>query len=269
MRIGFIGDVVGRPGRAIIKEHLQSIRDTYGLDGVVANTENASHGFGLTIKNAHELFNSGIDLMTGGNHTWDKKEIIPALDSLPILRPLNYPRGVPGSGVGYLTCKGMRLAVINAMGYFAMPQCENAFLAIENALENLETNDGILIDFHGEATSEKRALLCWLKGKVSAIVGTHTHIGTDDLTLISGTGYVTDVGMTGCRDNVIGMDPKAPLVRAMSNMPASFEVPNQCKRIFQMVIFEIENHICTDAFKIKIYDGNEQNPVITRALIEE
>jgi hypothetical protein len=268
MRIGFIGDVVGRPGRTLIKAHLKSLRETYGLDGVVANTENASHGFGITIKNAHELFNSGIDLMTGGNHTWDKKEIIPALDSMPILRPLNYPKGVPGSGIGYLTCKDRRLAVINAMGYFAMPQSENAFLAIEEALENLEPNDGVLIDFHGEATSEKRALLCWLKGKVSAIVGTHTHIGTDDLTLVDGTGYVTDVGMTGCRDNVIGMDAKAPLHRAMTNLPASLEVPNHCKGILQMVVFEIEDGKCKEAFKIKLNEGYEQSPIITKAWVE-
>ena len=268
MRIGFIGDVVGRPGRALIKTHLNSLREEYKLDGVIANTENVSHGFGLTIKNAQELFNSGIDFMTGGNHTWDKKELIPALDTMPILRPLNYPLGVPGSGVGYLTCKDKRLAVINAMGYFAMPQSENAFLAIQNALENLEPNDGILIDFHGEATSEKRALLCWLKGKVSAIVGTHTHVGTDDLILIEGTGYVSDVGMTGCRDNVIGMDPKAPLQRFMTNLPVSLEVPNRCKGLLQMVVFEIEDSKCKEAFKIKLYEGDEQNPLITKAWVE-
>jgi len=268
MRIGFIGDVVGRPGRALIKEHLQDLRENYGFDCVIANTENASHGFGITVKNAQELFSAGIDLMTGGNHTWDKKEIIPALDSMPILRPLNYPKGVPGSGIGYLTCKDKRLVVINAMGYFAMPQSENAFLAIEEALGNLEPNDGILIDFHGEATSEKRALLCWLKGKVSAIVGTHTHIGTDDLSLIEGTGYVTDVGMTGCRDNVIGMDAHAPLVRAMTNMPASFDVPNRCKGLLQMVVFDIDENKCVDAFKIKIYDGYDE-PIVTKAWIEK
>ena len=269
MRIGFIGDIVGRPGRALVKEHLQSLKQIYRLDGVVANTENASHGFGITIKNAQELFNAGIDLMTGGNHTWDKKEIISALDSMPILRPLNYPKGVPGSGIGYLTCKDKRLAVINAMGYFAMPQSDNAFLAIEEALENLEPNNGILIDFHGEATSEKRALLCWLKGKVSFIAGTHTHVGTDDLSIVEGTGYVTDVGMTGCRDNVIGMECKAPLVRAMTNMPASLEVPNRCKALMQMVVFEIIENQCIEAFKIKIYDKDIENSIITKAWVEK
>lgn len=266
MRIGFIGDVVGRPGRRLIKNHLLRLRETYKLDGVIANTENASHGFGITIKNAQELFECGIDLMTGGNHTWDKKEIIPALDTMPILRPINYPKTVPGKGIGYFTCKDKRLAVINAMGYFAMPQSENAFLAIEEALKHLEPNDGILIDFHGEATSEKRALLCWLKSKVSVIVGTHTHVGTDDLSIVEGTGYVSDVGMTGCRDNVIGMDYKAPLVRMMTNMPASLEVPSKCKGLLQMVVFEIENGLCKDAFKIKIYDEGEE--IITKAWIE-
>ena len=268
MRIGFIGDVVGRPGRAIIKDTLASLRKTYGIDVVIANTENASHGFGLTLKNATELFDSGIDLMTGGNHTWDKKEIISAFESMPILRPYNYPQGVPGKGVGYVTVNNQKLAVINLMGYYTMPMCDNPFLSVQKCLEELEPCDGIFIDFHAEATSEKRGLLALLKGKVSAIVGTHTHVGTDDLVIDHGTMYVTDVGMTGCRDNVIGMDAKAPLKRFLTGLPASFEVPSRCKKFLQMIVCDIDNLTCKDAFKLKIYEGCDE-PIITQAWHEQ
>lgn len=268
MRVAFIGDVVGRPGRAIIKEHLMRLRKEYAIDVVIANTENASHGFGLTIKNATELFNTGIDLMTGGNHTWDKKEIITAFESMPILRPYNYPQGVPGRGVEYITINNYKLAVINLMGYYTMPMCENPFLSIQKCLEDLEPCDGIFIDFHAEATSEKRGLLALLKGKVSAIVGTHTHVGTDDLLIEQGTMYLTDIGMTGCRDNVIGMDEKAPLKRFLTGLPASFDVPNRCKKLLQMVVFDLEGFTCKEAFKIKLYEGQEE-PVISRAWHEQ
>lgn len=254
MRIGFIGDVVGSPGRDMIKKHLPSIREKYSIDAVIANTENASHGFGLTHKNAMELFNAKIDLMSGGNHTWDKKEIIPLLDSLPILRPANYPKDVPGSGIKYIKVGDKKLCVINLMGLFTMPWCENPFIFMKNELEKLEPNDGIFIDFHAEATSEKRALMQLLKGKVSAIIGTHTHVGTDDLLIENGTLYLTDVGLTGCRDNVIGMDSNAPLKRFLTGMHASYDVPKKCKSILQMVIFDIEDNICKEAFKLKIID---------------
>ena len=259
MKIGFIGDIVGRPGRVMVKRHLKNIREKEGLDFVIANYENASHGFGLTQKNAKELFDSGIDLMTGGNHTWDKKDIIPLLDSMPLLRPLNYPEGVPGKGLEIVEIGGEKLAVINLMGYFSMPMVDNPFTTIKRAVEELN-NEGvqnIFIDFHAEATSEKRALLMMLKGKVSAIAGTHTHVGTDDLEIFEKTGYVTDVGLTGCRDNVIGMEESVPIKRFLTGLPGRFDVPKKCKKIFQMVVFDIENKECKDAYKIKAYDEKE------------
>ena len=268
MRVGFIGDVVGRPGRSMIKENLQRLKEKYNIDVIVANTENASHGFGLSIKNANELFNCGIDMMSGGNHTWDKKEILSALTSMNILRPYNYPEGVPGKGIGYINKNGYKLAVINLMGYYTMPMCDNPFLSIQKALDELEECDGVFIDFHAEATSEKRALFSLLKGKVSAIVGTHTHVSTDDLLIDNGTMYLTDIGMTGCRDNVIGMDEKAPLKRFLTGLPASFDVPNKCKKILQMVVFDLQNLTCKDAFKIKLYDGNNEE-IITKAWHEQ
>jgi hypothetical protein len=153
------------------------------------------------------------------------------------------------------------------MGHYTMPMCNNPFLTITEALETLEPHDGVLIDFHAEATSEKRALLAMLKGKVSAIVGTHTHVGTDDLSVVEGTAYVTDVGLTGCRDNVIGMDVAAPLKRFLTGLPASFEVPNRCKGILQMVVMEFEGRVCKEAFKLKLYDGMSE-PVVLDAYYE-
>lgn len=259
MRVIFIGDIVGKPGRQAVKEHLQNIIKEHNVDLVVANTENASHGFGLTIKNSKELFDTGIDMMTGGNHTWDKKEIIPLLENEPILRPLNYPQGVPGHGVGFLEVGGEKLAVLNLMGYFTMPMVDNPFITVKKEIDKLK-NEGIsniLIDIHAEATSEKRALLAFTEGEVSAICGTHTHVGTDDLEVKKGTFYVTDVGLTGCADNVIGMEEKAPLKRFLTGLPVSFDIPKKCKKIFQAVVFELVDGKCTEAYKIKAYDDAE------------
>ena len=256
MKIGFIGDIVGRPGRKMVRYHLKNIRDKEGLDFVIANYENASHGFGLTQKNAKELFDSGIDIMSGGNHTWDKKDIIPFLESMPLLRPINYPEGVPGRGLEIVKVNGEKLAVINLMGYFSMPMVDNPFITIKKVVDELEAEEikNVFIDFHAEATSEKRALLMMLKGKVSAIAGTHTHVGSDDLEIFHNSGYVTDVGLTGCRDNVIGMEESAPIKRFLTGLPGHFDVPSNCKKIFQMVVFKIENGKCIDAYKIKAYD---------------
>ncbi len=265
MRVAFIGDVVGRPGREIIKKHLKDIRQKHNIDIVIANTENASHGFGVSTKNATELFSCGIDIMTGGNHTWDKKDIIPNLDTLNILRPLNYPDGVAGRGIGYVDVDGFRLCAINLMGIFSMPWCENPFIKIQNELENLEPNDGVFIDFHAEATSEKRTLMQMLKGKVAGIVGTHTHIGTDDLCIEQGTMYLSDIGLTGCRDGVIGMDSASPIKRALTGLPASFDIPKKCKSILQMVIFDVEDGVCKSAYKLKILDDKEY---ISEAFLE-
>lgn len=267
MRFAFIGDVVGRPGREAIKKYLPILREKYNINGVIANTENASHGFGLSIKNAHELFSYGIDFMTGGNHTWDKKEIYSLLQTHNILRPLNYPDGVVGNGIGYLKVQNFTLCIINLMGLFTMPWCENPFIKIQNQLQNLEENDGIFIDFHAEATSEKRALMQLLKSRVSAIVGTHTHIGTDDLCIEEGTLYLSDVGMSGCRDSIIGMDNQAPLKRFLTGLPSSYDIPKKCpKSILQMVIFDIDKLTCKSAFKLKILDDKE---FIQEAFIEK
>ncbi len=269
MKIGFIGDIVGRPGRAMIRRHLQDLRESEGLDFVIANYENASHGFGLTEKNAQELFKAGIDVMTGGNHTWDKKEIKGLLESLPLLRPVNYPEGVPGRGVRTFEVEGERLAVVNVMGHFAMPMVDNPFIAANRIVDVLESEGikNILIDMHAEATSEKRALLMMLREKVSAVFGTHTHVGTDDLAIDRGCAYVTDVGLTGCRDNVIGMDAKVPIERFLTGLPGRFEVPDKCKSILQMVVTTLENGRAVDAYKVRIYSEGEKETAL-RARVE-
>ena len=266
MKIAFIGDIVGRPGRKIIKHNLQTLRDKYNIDCVIANGENASHGFGLTVKNADELFKCGIDVITGGNHSWDKKQdMFTLLKTKDVLRPDNYPEDVIGSGVKIFN---KNLAIINLMGLVHMPQVLNPFTHAVSLVDDL-IKDGIkhiFIDFHAEATAEKRIMMKLLEGKVSAICGTHTHIGTDDLEITKGTFYVTDVGLTGCRDNVIGMDKDVPIKKALTGISGHFDVPNSCKSIMQVVIMQLDDDgKCTDGYKIKLYDDNQE--VISKALI--
>ena len=280
MRIAFIGDIVGRPGRKIIKENLSKIKDEYNIDFVIANGENASHGFGLTVKNCDELLKAGIDVITGGNHTFDKKkDMFVLLETKNVLRPDNYPPGIPGSGIKIFDIKTTetnlneekteKLAVINLMGQFSMPTVENPFNWATKLVNELKEQNikNIFIDFHGEATSEKRVIFMMLKGQVSAICGTHTHVGTDDLQIMDNTAYLTDIGLTGCRDNVIGMDKKVPINKAITGLGGHFEVPNACKSILQMMIIDIEDGKAIDSFKLKKYcDKNEL--VKTDAIIE-
>jgi hypothetical protein len=216
-----IGDVVGRPGRRAVSQLLPGLRQQYGLDLVIANAENAAGGLGLTLATAKELLDSGVDILTSGNHIWAEREIIPYLDSeMPILRPLNYPPGVPGKG--YVT-RG-RVAVVNLMGRTFMGDFDCPFRAMDQLLPKLEQKV-IIVDFHAEATSEKVAMGRYLDGRVSAVLGTHTHVGTIDAQLLSrGTAYVTDIGMTGPLDSVIGDDAEAVIQRFLTQMPHRLSV---------------------------------------------
>jgi len=256
VKIAFIGDIVGRPGRSMIKEHLSKLRREHGIDFVIANYENASHGFGVTLKNAQELIGMGIDCMSGGNHTWDKKDILPLLETLPLLRPHNYPEGVKGTGCKVFDVAGEKLAVLNIMGHYGMPYVDNAFRCARDTVAHLK-NDGvnhIFLDFHAEASSEKRAMMMLLQGEVSGIIGTHTHVGSDDFQIAKGTAYLTDIGLSGCRDNVIGMDSKVPLERFITGVSGRFEVPEKCRKILQIAIMTFDEGKCTKAFKLKIFD---------------
>ena len=256
MRIAFIGDIVGRPGREILKKNLLNIREEYKIDFVIANYENASHGFGLTPKNANELVSYGIDVMSGGNHTWDKKDIIPLFETHELLRPHNYPEGVPGTGCKTYDVNGEKLGILNLMGHYSMPMCDNAFRCAQTSVKELQDSGvkNIFIDFHAEATSEKRGMMMLLQGEVSGIIGTHTHVSTDDFQISKGTAYLTDIGLTGCRDNVIGMDSKVPLKHFLTGMKGHFDIPKKCKKILQIAIMDLDDGKCTNAFKLKYLD---------------
>ena len=274
MRIAFIGDIVGRPGRKIIKENLVKIKKEYEIDYVIANGENASHGFGLTTTSCSELLKAGIDIITGGNHSFDKKkDMMVLLETANVLRPDNYPEGLVGSGIKVCevqTANGIeKLAVINLMGQFSMPTVENPFNWAKKLVSKLQEEEikNIFIDFHGEATSEKRIMLMMFKNQVSAICGTHTHVGTDDLQIYENTAYLTDIGLTGCRDNVIGMESKIPIQKATTGIGGHFEVPNSCKSILQIMVVDIEDGKAVKTFKIKKYCNNP-NHIITEGFVE-
>jgi len=267
MKLAFIGDIVGKPGRDMIGKYLPKIKEQYALDLVIANYENASHGFGLTKKNCEELLGYGIDVMTGGNHSWDKKEVFLLYNEYPLIRPINYPKKSPGEGLIKVQCLGKELAVINVMGNYTMPMTDNPFVMMDEVVDDLleEGIQHIVVDIHAEATSEKLAMMHILKKRVSAIFGTHTHVGTDDLSIIDGCCYVTDVGLTGCRDGVIGMDKKVPTHRFLTGIGGHFDVPKRCQAIFQIIIFELDdNGRGIQAEKLKIYDNGEVRKIDAR-----
>ena len=269
MKIAFIGDIVGKPGRLMLKRHLKRVQQEHYIDFTIANYENASHGFGITEKNCIELLSYGIDMMTGGNHSFDKKEILDLFDKYPLIRPINYPKDIAGRGLYKTTILGKEVAVINLMGHYTMPMVDNPFTMIVQEVKKLKEKNiqHIIIDMHAEASSEKNALRQMLKEDVSAILGTHTHVGTDDLQIIDGCCYVTDVGLTGCRDGVIGMDDSVPIKRFLTSLGGHYDIPNQCKSILQMIVFELDdNGCCIDAQKIKIYDDKPK--IVTKAWID-
>ncbi|HEY7745914.1 MAG TPA: TIGR00282 family metallophosphoesterase [Desulfuromonadales bacterium] len=228
MKILFIGDIVGRAGRLALVSRLDRLIDLHNVDLVVANGENAAAGFGLTPDIARELFDLGVNVITSGNHIWDKKEIYPWLDSRPnLLRPANYPEGAPGHGVGvFSTSAGIKVGVLNLEGRVFMNALECPFRTADALVEDLRRHTSIiLVDFHAEATSEKVALGHYLDGRVSAVVGTHTHVQTaDERVLPGGTAYLTDAGMTGSRDAVIGIRKELALERFLTQLPVRFEV---------------------------------------------
>ncbi|MCM2265942.1 MAG: TIGR00282 family metallophosphoesterase [Desulfuromonadales bacterium] len=228
MKILFIGDIVGRPGRQMIARHLASLVDRHLIDLVVANAENAAAGFGVTPDVVAELLDAGIDVLTTGNHVWDKKESFPILEQEErILRPANYPPGLPGKGWGvFRTSAGVPVAVVNLEGRVFMNNLDCPFRAADAILDGLPGSPSIvLVDFHAETTSEKGALGAYLDGRVSAVLGTHTHVQTADERLLpGGTAFISDVGMTGSRDSVIGIRKELSVERFLTQLPVRFEV---------------------------------------------
>jgi len=233
-----IGDVVGRPGREAVNELLPGLRKQHGLDLVLANAENAAGGLGVTPVTASELLDAGVDVLTSGNHIWAQKEILPYLDGeMPILRPLNYPPGVPGRG--YIITE--QALVVNLIGRTFIGNFECPFRAMDQLLAELGRRPPVIIvDFHAEATSEKVALGRYLDGRVSAVLGTHTHVGTVDARLLpQGTAYVTDIGMVGPADSVIGDDTESVLRRFLSAMPHRLSV-GKGKKTFNAVLVKVD-----------------------------
>ncbi len=243
MKILFVGDVIGRPGRIFLKERLRDFREKEGIDFCVANAENGSGGFGLIPESAREMLSIGIDILTSGNHIWDRKEIMPFLDSESrLLRPLNYPPGNPGRGeVVAQTDRRVAIGVINLQGRAFMPTIDCPFHAVEPALKKMkEEAQVILVDFHAEATAEKIAMGWYLAGRVSGMIGTHTHVQTaDERVLEGGTAYITDVGMTGSTSGVIGMKKKQAIQRFLTQVPRRF-VPDPEEVVMMGVVIDID-----------------------------
>jgi metallophosphoesterase (TIGR00282 family) len=240
MTLLFIGDVVGRPGRELLLRALRPLVDRHGVDLVAVNVENMAGGNGVTRELCDGLFKAGVAVMTSGNHVWDKKE---ALDYLPneprLLRPANYPTGVPGRGA-YLatTPAGDKVGIVNVMGRVFMQAIDDPFTAAVREIDALRAQTRVvLVDFHAEATSEKIAMGWFLDGKATAVVGTHTHVQTaDDRVLPGGTAYITDVGMTGPHDSVIGVDKQAAIGRFLTAMPAKFETATGDPRLHAVLV---------------------------------
>ncbi|HKQ97894.1 MAG TPA: TIGR00282 family metallophosphoesterase [Candidatus Polarisedimenticolia bacterium] len=235
MRILAIGDVNGRAGRRVLQSALPRLIVEHAADLVVANVENAADGFGVTPDLAEQMLAAGIDCMTSGNHIWDKPEIVPYLqESGRLLRPDNYPAGAPGRGVWVgATPGGVPVAVINLMGRVFMPPCDDPFRAADQALKAIAGKARVvLVDMHAEASSEKQAMAVHLDGRVSAVFGTHTHVPTaDERILVGGTAYITDLGMTGPYDSVIGVEKELALRKFRTGMPVRFAIARRDTRL--------------------------------------
>ncbi len=227
MNILMFGDVVGRPGRAVLSEHLREIITEYEADIVIVNGENASGGNGLTLKNAKQLMALPINCITMGNHVWKQKEILDYLDDYPmIVRPINYPDALPGKGIYQFEHEGTKIAVLNASGQVFMEELDSPFGVIERRLEAiLDGCDVLIVDFHAETTSEKLAMGHWLDGKAAIVAGTHTHVQTADARLLpKGTAYITDLGMTGPAESVLGVQKEIIVHKMLTKLPARFEI---------------------------------------------
>jgi 2',3'-cyclic-nucleotide 2'-phosphodiesterase len=240
VKLLFIGDIVGEPGRRAVKQLLPRLRDQHGLDVVIANGENSAGGNGITPKMAEEIFAAGVDAITSGDHLWDQKEVIELLaNEKRFVRPLNYPPGTPGQGSLILRLEGRPpVAVVNLQGRTFMPPLESPFLAAQTEVERLrQITPIILVDIHAEATSEKIALARMLDGRVSAVVGTHTHVQTADEQIFpGGTAYLTDAGFTGPHESVLGREIEPVIRRFLTSQPQRFEVAKNLVLLHGVVI---------------------------------
>jgi metallophosphoesterase (TIGR00282 family) len=241
MTLLFIGDIVGRSGRDLVRRHVRALAASRGADFVIANGENAAGGAGITRENTHEILAAGVDVLTSGNHVWDKRETLEFIGGEPrLLRPANYPDGTPGAGSHVAVAgNGVRVGVINVMGRLFLHNIDDPFRAADREIARVK-NDGaqvIVVDMHAEATSEKQALCFYLDGKVAAVIGTHTHVATaDERILPGGTACLSDAGMTGPHDGIIGMDKEAVIARFVTGLPGRFETASGDPRLNGAVI---------------------------------
>jgi metallophosphoesterase (TIGR00282 family) len=240
MRILFIGDVVGRPGRQLVKTGLAALISRYDVDLVIVNAENAAAGFGITREIGDELLELGVDVMTSGNHIWDKKEALDYIGTEPrLLRPANYPAGAPGNGSYVARARdGGTVGVINVMGRVFMLNIDDPFAVVLREIESMRQRARVVfVDFHAEATSEKAAMGWHLDGKVAAVIGTHTHVQTaDERILPKGTAFLTDAGMTGPHDSIIGVEVEPALGKFLNALPARFETASANPRLNAVIV---------------------------------
>ena len=243
MKILAVGDVVGEGGVRKLKEILPKLKQEENIDFVVTNGENSAGGMGITERNYRDILSAGTDVVTMGNHTWGKKDIFKFIDEPQIIRPANYTQGIPGKGYVILNCKDKKIAIINLIGRVDVNVLsENPFKIANNIIEEIKNEvDIIIIDFHAEATAEKIALGHYLDGKASIIFGTHTHVQTADGKILpNGTGYITDIGMTGPEHSVIGMEISASIKRLETTLPEKYKLAEgNC--MFNGVIFEVDD----------------------------
>jgi len=244
VKILFIADIVGEPGRRAVRQLVPQLRQRHGLDLVIANGENAAGGSGITPKTAEEIFAAGVDIITSGDHLWDQKEVNTLLETEKrFLRPLNYPPGTPGQGSTVFECRSKPpVAVLNLQGRTFMPALENPFLVAKTEVERLrQTTSIIFVDMHAEATSEKIAMARMLDGQVSAIVGTHTHVQTADEEIFpGGTAYLSDAGFTGPHESVLGREIEPVIKRFLTNQPQRFEVAKG-RVLLQAVVIRVDD----------------------------
>ena len=240
MRVLMVGDVVGRPGRQAVAGLLPGLRKELGIDLTVVQGENIAAGFGLTQDTVRELLAAGVDVITTGNHVWDRKEFLPHLEQseMPVIRPMNYPKSAPGRG--YIDLGNV--VIVNLIGRVFVGEADSPFAVVDGFLKtHVAVGRPILVDFHAEATSEKQALGWYLDGKVAAVVGTHTHVATADARILpKGTAYITDLGMVGPIDSVIGMETEDALYRFLNNMPRHLRVAGgRCR--FNSVLIDLDD----------------------------
>ena len=243
MRVLAVGDIVGENGIKALKSILPKIKKDEKIDFVITNGENSAGGMGITEKNFLDILNAGTNVVTMGNHTWGKKDIFKFIDDSRLIRPANYPKGVCGKGYTIHECNGKKIAVINSIGRVDINiLSENPFIIAKDLVEELNAQvDIIIIDFHAEATAEKIAMGRYLDGKITVLFGTHTHVQTaDEKILPKGTGYITDIGMTGPENSVIGMDIEASIKRFETTLPEKYKLA-EGKCMFNAVIFDIND----------------------------